>query len=80
MPLKEQIGVIRNCRKLLSPLTEGQRGDSYWGCSWSTEEMQPFLELKVGEGMEKEKGREEERERNTLASPSSCPGVSPVPL
>ena len=43
--------------------------------------MQPFLETrpKAGGEMEKGKGREEEKERNTLASPSSCPGVSPVP-
>lgn len=81
MQLKEQIGAIRNCRKLLSPLPEGQRGDSYWGCSWSTEEMQPFLETrpKAGGEMEKGKGREAEEERNTPASPSSRPGVSPVP-
>ena len=71
MQLKEQIGAIRNCRKLLSPLTDGQRGDSYWGCSWSREEMQPFLETrpKAGGEMEKGKGREEKKEIPRLLPP-----------
>lgn len=67
MPLKEQIGVIRNCRKLLSPPTEGQEetvtgaaAGAQRKCShfWSSFGAQSGR--RDGEG-ERERGRERKK-------------------